>query len=145
MKKQAKWIFVAMVSMVLLLGCTEKEEEIPKKQGIEERWETSLQHTNGTKFIYTIENTSQKDVYFTFLNRMPMDYTLIKDGMTLYTQSNVIPLRHEVDDITLHAKERFTYEIALDELEAGDYELLVSFTANEAKKEDEKSLFFTVE
>lgn len=145
MKKQMKGIFVGLISATLLVGCAEKEGNEPIAEQVAMEVKTTLEQVEPSHFVYAIVNASDKATTYTFPSGMQMDYTLYKDGKKLYTQSDVVSFTQAVTKQTIEPKSTQQYDIHLEQLEPGAYELHVWSTAKEFVDETKQTLVFQVE
>ena len=76
---------------------------------------------------------------------MEIDYTLYKDGQKQYTQSEVASFTQSLTEVTLTPNEEKTYEIVLEDLTSGNYQLDVWFTAKEQYDNTKESINFVVD
>lgn len=146
MKKQIKGIFMGLVSVILLVGCAEKEvNKPPIEQKVIEGKTTSLKQLEPNHFVYSITNASEDVQVYTFPSGMQMDYTLYKDGGKLYTQSEVVSFTQATTELTLAPNGTQQYDILLEELEPGAYQLEVWSVANEPINEERQTITFQAE
>lgn len=136
---------VAITASILLAGCGNEEELIPKMEVSVGDWVTSIEQKNATTFLYTVANPTKEALEFTFSDGLQVDYTLSKEGEKMYTQSEVVSVTQAVEVHALLPDETRQYEIVLEDLEAGNYQLDVWLTANEAKETDRKTVSFIVQ
>ena len=148
MKRSVKWLFVGALSVGLLAGCTEKEKEEtpPSTEAQEIKWTATLEQAEDRNgFVYTVINQTKEAVTYTFKSGMQIDYTLYKDGQKQYTQSEVASFTQSLTEVTLTPNEEKTYEIVLEDLTSGNYQLDVWFTAKEQYDNTKESINFVVD
>lgn len=145
MNRKGKWLIIGLLSTLLLVGCSDKEENVKESETKVSVSNITLEQTEPTHFVYSVKNDTEKEVFYTFPTSMQMDYTLYKEQQKLYTQSEVVSFTQALTELSIAPNSAKQYDILLEDLEPGNYTLDVWLATNEKSEDTKQTIKFRVE